>query len=70
MTRPSFDPGLELIPNVKSWFVWLVSRSSSREVRIRVEVFLCFLSDVYFSRRTLPQKKGKKGHLAGGPRCV
>ena len=39
------------------------SRSSSREVRIRVPTF----SVVYFSRGT-PQKKNKsvQGHLAGG----
>ena len=43
-------------------------RSSSREVRIRVHVFLFSVSVVYFSRGTLPQKKGREGHLAGGPR--
>ena len=40
------------------------SRSSSREVRTRVQ----FFSVVYFSRGTLPQKRAEKGHLAGGPR--
>ena len=36
------------------------SRSSSREVRIRVP----FFQDVYFSRGTLPTKKGvKKGTI-------
>ena len=40
-----------------------LTRSSSREVRIRVPVF-----SVYFSRGTLPTKKETvKGHLAGGP---
>ena len=35
------------------------------EVRVRVP---CFLSVVYFSSGTLPQKRnGKKGHLVGGP---
>ena len=42
-----------------------LSRSSSREVRIRVPTF--FL-DVYFSRGTLPQKKCKLG-TTGGPSC-
>ena len=39
------------------------SRSSSREVRIRVPDFFPV---VYFSRGALPQKR-VKGHLAGGP---
>ena len=39
----------------------ITPRSSSREVRIRVPTFVC----VYFSRRTLPQKR-VTGHY-GGP---
>ena len=41
------------------------SRSSSREVRIRVPFFFF----VYCGKGTLPTKKetGEKGHLAGGP---
>ena len=42
-----------------------LSRSSSREIRIRVP----FFQDVYFSGGTLPQK-GREGHLAGGPSCL
>ena len=55
-------------PNTGLLFVqqWK-SRSSSREVRIRLSTF----SVVYFRRGTLPSKKETvKGHLAGGPRSV
>ena len=42
------------------------TRSSSRKVRIRV---LTFFSVVYFSRGSLPQKKGYRG-TTGGPRQI
>ena len=41
------------------------TRSSSSEVRVRVPFFS--FSVVYFSRGTLPQKRGEKG-TTGGPR--
>ena len=49
--------------SIRSFFCRRSTRSSSREVRIRVP-----FSVVYFSRGTLPIKKETiKGHLAGGP---
>ena len=65
---PKKAPGLQSIAHpyvVSVGKISIMSRSSSRELRIRVPLF----SVVYFSKGTLPPQKKEtvKGHRAGGP---
>ena len=54
----------EIAPYLSLWCQGL-TRSSSREARIRVPIFSPFFSVVYFGREPLPQKRNGKREQLG-----